>query len=158
MQGATSSKSSHRSRSPLDDLIKCFCGVCESFFKRKHVVQALKANENEILSDSQLRAILTKFVEFRQAGSHIKPPISEILDCYELCQSLMAGEEDLEERRADLDDLCFTEDWEDRLSAAIDDGATTDFYQELMLECARRLGEEPEFHMFKDELRRKLKK
>jgi hypothetical protein len=27
-----------------------------------------------------------------------------------------------------------------------------------MLECTRRLGEEPEYQMFKDELKRKLKK
>jgi hypothetical protein len=142
----------------LEDLIKCFCGVCESLFKREHVEQALKANEYEILNYSDLRAILKKFIEFRQAGSHIKAPIMEIIECYELCESLLNGNDDLEERRADLDDLCFTEDWEDRLSAAIDDGATDDFYRELMLECTRRLGEEPEYQMFKDELKRKLKK
>lgn len=122
------------------------------------MAQALKANEYEILSDLELRSILKKFIEFKQGGSHIKPPIMEIIECYELCESLMNGDEDLEERRADLDDLCFTEDWEDRLSSAIDDGATDDYFRELMIECTRRLGEEPEYQMFKDELKRKLAK
>ncbi|CRK87910.1 CLUMA_CG001697, isoform A [Clunio marinus] len=158
---ASSSKSSggppRRSRSPLEDLIKCFCGACESFFKRKHIIQALKANEYEVLSDNELRKILKKFIEFRQGGSYIKPPIMEIVECYELSESILAMEEDLEERRADIDDLCFTEDWEDRLAAAIDDGTTDDFFNELMIECSRRLGEEPEYTMFKEELRKKLK-
>lgn len=121
-------------------------------------MQALKANEYELLRDQDLRAILKKFVEFRQAGSHFKPPILEIIECYELCDAIMTGEEDLEERRADIDDYCFTEWWEDQLASAIDDGTTDDFFRELKAECTRRLGEEPEYQMFKDELRKKLKK
>lgn len=154
---STSRKSSHRSRSPLEDLIKCFCGVCETFFKRKHVIQALKAKEYEILNDNDLRAILKKFIESRQAGSHIKPPITEIIECFELCESLLTGEAELDDRQSDLEDLCFTEDWEDRLSAAVDDGTTDDFFKDLMLECSRRLGEEPEYQMFRKELQKKLK-
>lgn len=155
---STSRKSSHRSRSPLEDLIKCFCGVCESFFKRKHIIQALKANESEILNDEELRSILKKFIEFKHAGSHIKSPISEIIDCYELCVGLLCGDEDLDDRRADLEDLCFTEAWEDNLSAAIDDGTVDDFFRDLIAECSRRLGEEPEYQMFKTEMQKKLKK
>jgi len=155
---STSKKSSHRSRSPLEDLIKCFCGACESFFKRKHVKQALKANECETLKDTELRDILKKFVEFKQAGSHIKPPISDIIECYELCEGLLCGDENLDDRKDDLEDLCFTEAWEDGLSSAIDEGTTDDFYSELMAECTRRLGEEPEYQMFKEELEKKLKK
>jgi hypothetical protein len=155
----SSSKSPYntRSRSPLD-LIECFCGACKSFFKRKHVVQALKCNQAETLSEKNIREILKKFIEFRQAGSRIKPPILEIIECYELCEAILSGEEDLEERRGDLDDYCFTEEWEDKLSAAIDDGITNDFFNELMFECSRRLGEEPEYQMFKEELKKKLRK
>lgn len=110
------------------------------------------------MKDEELRSILKKFIEFKQAGSHIKPPISEMIECYELCQGLLCGDEDLDDRRADLEDLCFTEDWEDRLSAAVDDGTTDEFFIELMAECTRRLGEEPEYQMFKKELEKKLKK
>lgn len=154
------SKSSHhtRSKSPLEQLIKCFCGTCESFFKRKHVEKALKANEHETLSEKKVLNILKKFIEFRQAGSHIKPPISEIIECFELCKAILRGEEDMEERRDDLNDYCFTEDLEDKLSAAIEDGTTDDFFNELMFECSRRLGEEPEYQMFKNELKKKLRK
>lgn len=121
-------------------------------------MQALKANEFEVLSDTDLRAILNKFVEFRHSGSHIKPPVKGIIECYELCDSILSGDEDLEERRADLEDLCFTEYWEEKLSAAMDDGTTSEFFDELMIECANRLMEQPEYQMFKDELRKKLKK
>lgn len=154
----SSKKPSHRSRSPLDDLIKCFCGACESFFKRKHVKQALKANERELLNDNELRVILKKFIEFKQAGSHIKPPILEIIEGYELCESVLSGEEDLDDKRTDLEDFCFTEAWEDRLLEAIDNETTSDFLTDLMVECSNRLGEEPEYQMFKDELLKKLKK
>lgn len=153
---STSRKSSHRSRSPLEDLIKCFCGVCETFFKRKHVIQALKANESEILNDNDLRAILKKFIASIEYG-HIKPPISGIIECYELCESLLIGEEDFDDRRSDLEDLCFTEYWEERLSEAADDNTIDEFYKELMLECSRRLGEEPEYDKFKKKLQEKLK-
>jgi len=155
---STSKKSSHRSRSPLEALIKCFCGACESFFKRKHVIQALKANESEILREEELRSILKKFIEFKQDGSHFKPPISQVIECYELCLGLWSGDEDLDDRRSDLEDLCFTENWEDRFSASVDEGTTDDFFIELMAECTRRLGEEPEYQMFKKEMERKLKK
>lgn len=141
----------------MEQLIKCFCGACESFFKRKHVEQALKANEHETLSEKKIRVILKKFLEFRQEGSFIKPPISEIVECFELCEAILTGDEDLEERRADLDDYCFTEEWEDRLSSAIDDGTTDDFLNELMFECSRRMGLEPEYQMFKNELKKKLR-
>lgn len=117
----------------------------------------MKANEDELLRENELRGILKKFIEFRQAGSHIKPPISEIIECYELSEAILTGKEDLEERRADLDDLCFTEAWEDRLASAIDDGITDDFFEELKVECTRRLSEEPEYQMFKNELQKKLK-
>lgn len=120
--------------------------------------QALKANENEILSDKELREILKKFLEFRQAGSHIKPPILEIVEGYELCESVLTGEEELDDKQMDLEDFCFTEAWEDRLAEAIEEGTISDFLEELMLECSRRIGEEPEFDMFKDELKKKLKK
>lgn len=80
--------------------------------------------------------------------SHIK--------CYELCESILTGDEDMEEQRDELCDLCFTTDWEDNLSSAIDDGTTTEFLIELQLECCRRLGEEPEYDMFKEELMKKL--
>lgn len=154
---STSRKSSHRSRSPLEDLIKCFCGACESFFKRKHVIQALKANEYEILSDNDLRAILKKFIESRQGGFPTKPKISEILECFELCDSLLTGHADFDEKRYDLEDFCFTEAWEDKLSKAVDENTTDDFFKDLMIECSRRLGEEPEYRLFKTELQRKLK-
>lgn len=157
-QASSSKKSPYntRSKSPLEQLIECFCGACKSVFKRKHVEQALKANQSDTLSEKKIREILKKFLEFRQAGSHIKPPISEIIECYELCEGVLSGELDLEECRSDLDDYCFTEDWEDRLSASIDDGTTDDFLNALMFECSRRLGEEPEYQMFKEELKKKL--
>jgi hypothetical protein len=118
----------------------------------------LKANEHETLSERKIRIILKKFIEYRQGGSHIKPPISDIIECYELCEAILTGEEDMEERRGDLDDLCFTEDWEDKLTAAIEDGTIDDFLNELMFECSRRLGQEPEYPMFKNELKKKLRK
>jgi hypothetical protein len=122
------------------------------------VEQALKANQSETLSEKNIRAILKKFIEFRYTGSHLKPPIQEILDCYELCEAIQSEVEDFEERRDDLEELCFTEEWEDKLSEAIEEGTTVDFLNDLMYECSRRLGEEPEYQMFKEELKKKLRK
>lgn len=119
--------------------------------------QASQANTTEILREEELRAILKKFIEFRQAGSHIKPPISEIIECYELCDLIRTEQEYLHDRMMDLEDLCFTELWENRLSEAVDNETENEFLLELMSECARRLGEEPEYQMFKEELLKKLK-
>jgi hypothetical protein len=116
------------------------------------------ANEYETLQDPDIRDILKKFIVFRQAGSHIKPPTQDLIDCFELCEAVKRGIEDIEERRYDLEDFCFTELWEERLSTAIDEGTVEEFLIELMIECSRRLGEEPEYQMFKEELVKKLKK
>lgn len=132
--------------------------MCQSWFKRKHIQQALLANGCEILEDPDLREILKKFIQFRQAGSHLKPPIQEAIECFELCESILNGTEDMEERRADLDDFCYTEDWEEKLSASIDDGTTDDFFQDLMRESSIRIEDCPEFPMFKKELKLKLGK
>lgn len=160
LQRSSSSKrrAPRRPKSPLEELIKCFCGVCESVFKKKNVEKAVVANEYETLQDPDIRDILKKFIIFRQAGSHIKPPIQDLIDCFELCEAVKSGMEDIEERRYDLEDFCFTELWEERLSSAIDAGTIDEFLIELMIECSRRLGEEPEYQMFKEELVRKLKK
>lgn len=153
---STSRKSSRRPRSPLEDLIKCFCGACKIFFKRKHVIQALKANESEILTDSDLREILKKFIESLHGGSRTKPQIFKIIECFELCESLATGVEDFDERRDDLKELCFTESWEGKLLEAAKENKTEDFYKDLMIECSRLLGETGEYKMFKTELQRKL--
>jgi hypothetical protein len=142
----------------VEQWIECFCGVCKSSFKRKHVELALKANQRETLSEKKVRRILNKFIEFRNTGSRIKPPIQEIVECYELCEAILSGDEAMEERRYDLEEYCFTEDWEEKLSQAIDDGSTDDFLNELMFECTVRLGQEPEYEMFKQEMKKKLRK
>lgn len=157
-QPSTSKKSSHRRhRSPIEDLIKCFCGACEAIFKRKDVKKALKANQQEVLEDPDLRSILKKFLEFKNADSHIPSNAMKIVEGFELAYSVLYDGADFSESQMDLEDFCFTEDWENRLSAAVDDDLTDEFLRELMDECARRLAEEPEYQMFKDELKRKLK-
>lgn len=84
----------------------------------------------------------------------------KIVECYELADSILFGGADILDCLADLEDLCFTEDWENRLSDAIDEDSLAspdDFLNDLMVECSRRLGDQPEYQMFKDELKKKLK-
>lgn len=69
----------------------------------------------------------------------------------------MSGEKELEENRDDLEDLCFTEYWENQLSTAVDEGTTEAFLQDLMRESAIRLENLEEYAIFKDELKKKLK-
>lgn len=122
------------------------------------MIQALKANAHEVLLEEDLRAILKKFVEFRNAGSHIPSPISQIIDCFELCDAIVKENESLEDRRYDLEDMCFTEAWEDRLSSLEDDREEIEaFLKDLMGECGRRMGEDSEYQRFKEELSKKLK-
>lgn len=122
--------------------------------------EALEANEHEILSDENLREILKKFIEYekRRTKSHFELPISQIVDCYELCNAILRGIEDLEVRKDDLEEMCFTEAWEDKLSA-LDGNKDLEekFLKELMDECARRLGEQPEYDLFKKEVSKKLR-
>ena len=126
-------------------------------FKRKSIEYALKSNGEEILRDNESRNILTKFVEYRKCGSNFKSPLQEIVECFELAQEILNGEKDLEVNRADLDDLCYTEYWEDYLTKAIDDGTTDDFFHDLIRESAIRLENNEEYTLFKDELMKKLK-
>jgi hypothetical protein len=149
--------SSVRTTSPVEELIKCFCGICETWFKRKSIEYALKAKGDEILRDNESRSILKKFVQYNKGGSNFKTPVEEIIECYELSQDILTGEKDLEENRADLDDLCYTEYWEDYLTNAIDDGTTDDFFHDLIRESAIRLERTEEYSIFKDELLKKLK-
>lgn len=121
---------------------------------KKERTSAYKANEQEILSNPNLLAILKKFIEFRLGRSHIKPPISKIIECYELCDCLLSGIEGFEDRKSDLQDFCFTEGWENQLKAAKNNTIHT-FCHDLMGECSRRLGEEPEYQMFKEKCGKK---
>lgn len=126
-------------------------------FQRKHIKAALKANEHEILQDEDLKKILKKFIDFRLAGSNIPSPISQIVECYELCDAIAKGSESFEDRRDDLLDMCFTEAWEDRFSAEDDDEESRkEFLRELMEECVRRMRDDSEYKKFKQELIRKL--
>lgn len=137
--------------------MKCFCGVCETWFQRKNIEYALKSNGEEILRDNESRNILRKFALYRRGTSIFKTTLEEILDCFELCLAIMSGEKELEENRDDLEDLCFTEYWENQLSTAVDEGTTEAFLQDLMRESAIRLENLEEYAIFKDELKKKLK-
>ncbi|KAG5670112.1 hypothetical protein PVAND_000395 [Polypedilum vanderplanki] len=143
-------------KSPIEELIKCFCGVCESWFKRKSIIFALKSNGDEILRDAESREILKKFLKYRQTTRNLLDA-QKIVECFELSEDILNGMKDLEEFRADIDDLCYNEDWEDRLIQAIEDGTTDDFFHDLMRESGIRLENDPIFSAFKQELQNKLK-
>lgn len=96
---------------PIQDLIKCFCGVCESFFKRSVIEYALKSNGDEILRNPESREVLRKFLIFRKGRSNFKLQAEDLVDLYALCYDIVEGNKDLEEERADLDDLIFNEFW-----------------------------------------------
>lgn len=113
---STSSSSSHSAEgvsNPIHDLIKCFCGICESLFKRTSIEYALKANGDELLRNPEARNILKKFLLFRKGTSKFKLDAEQIVEIYELADDIVKGYKDLEENRADLDDLLFNENWVD---------------------------------------------
>ncbi|XP_070503528.1 uncharacterized protein [Chironomus tepperi] len=156
-RGSGEPTTSGRSTNPVPELIKCFCGICETWFKRKSIEYALKSNGEAILRDGDSRNILKKFIAYHKAGSNFKTPVEEIIECFELVQDILNGEKDLEENRSDLDDLCYTEYWEDNLTKAIDDGTTDDYFHDLIRESGIRLENSKEYSMFKEELKKKLK-
>ncbi|KAL7022143.1 hypothetical protein ACKWTF_012150 [Chironomus riparius] len=151
-----SSGEAGRSTSPVQDLIKCFCGICDTWFKRQIIEFALKSNGEAILRDDDSRLLLKKFMIYRKNNSNFKTQLEEIVECFELAQDVLNGEKDLEENRADLDDACYTEYWEDYLTRAIDDGTTDDFFHDLIRESSIRLENSAEYSIFKDELKKKL--
>ncbi|KAG5670111.1 hypothetical protein PVAND_000394 [Polypedilum vanderplanki] len=153
---ATTSSSSSQ-RSPIQDLIKCFCGVCESWFKRKSIEYALKANGEEILRDQESREILIKFLKFRQGKSHFQSPAQKIVHCFEVSEDVLNGKRNLTEELDEVNEICYTEAWEERLTQAIENGITNDFFHDLMRESAIRLENDSQFVAFKEELKKKLK-
>jgi hypothetical protein len=129
------------------------------------------------LRDPESREILKKFLLSRQKTKNLSDA-QKIVECFELSEGILNGVKDLEENRADIDDLCYDEDWvmvviylekkkpthfngfnfqEDRLTNAIDDGTTNSFFDDLMRESAIRLENDPQYVAFKEELRNKLK-
>lgn len=113
-------------------------------FKKTTIKMINAANESEVLHNTFLRMNLKKFVKVCHGGSNIKAPIEEIIECFELCDGLLTGPENFFKRRSDLEELCFTEGWEIIMKAP-----NNNTLRELMQECVRRLGEEPEYHFFK---------
>lgn len=105
-----------RSTNPIQELIKCFCGVCESYFKRPAIEYTLKANGEEILRDPEAREILRKFLIFRKGNSRSKSPAFKIFELFELCENILQGTKDLEDHQDDLEELLFTEYWVLRIS------------------------------------------
>lgn len=144
-------------KTTAQELIKCFCGICETWFNRKTIEFALKSNGHEILRDEDARNLLRKFAEYSKGNSPFKTTLEEILDCYELSMDILDGVKDLEENRADLDDLCYTAHWEDELVRAIEDGTTDDFFRAIMRESGTRLEFSDDYPLFKEELKKKLK-
>lgn len=145
------------STSTAQELIKCFCGICETWFNRKSIEYALKSNGYEILNDEASRNILRKFSEYNKGNSPFRTILEDILDCFELAQAILNGEKDLEENRAELDDLCYTSYWEDYLVRAIEDGITDDFFHDIMRDSGTRLENSDEYPLFKEELKKKLR-
>lgn len=135
------------------------CNISE-LWKKNEYKEILKSNESEILSDSNLRKDLKEFVKGRVGDTHFPPPVLEIIRCYELCNAIIYGDEKIKEKQSDLDNLCFNVWWETELKNNISSGNIEDveiFLINLRIECARRLGEEPEYQIFKDAIREKYK-
>lgn len=108
---AQSSSSSSSSSNPISELIKCFCGVCESYFKKTSIEYALQANGEQLLRDPETREILRKFLIFRRGNSRSKSPAFEILELFELCEAILQKQKNLDDVRSELEDLLFSEYW-----------------------------------------------
>jgi len=105
------------------------------------------------LSDDDLRNILKKFLIFRKAGSNIPSRIDKAIECYELCESLLNGSQELDDIRYDIEDLCSA------VGCSEDDIEVEDFPRNLIRGCAATLeNEATEYKMFRKELKKKLRK
>lgn len=144
-------------------MIKCFCGICETWFKRKSIEYAIKANAEEILRDEESKIILKKFLIYRK-GDLLKdefrlPSQAErTIECFELSQDIQNGVKDLKECQEKLEDLCFTVNLKTELTMCINKNSSNkDILGKLIVESAKILDTDQEFLMFKDELKKKLK-
>lgn len=123
---------------------------------KQDIITALTSSEFWFLYDHELRASFKKYVIFRQGTSHFKFAALEMIECYELCKEIMDGKANLENLE-NLEELCFTERWEDQLKTAIKNNTLYEFCLTLQTECGRRIGEQTEYEFFRDELRKQLK-
>lgn len=85
--------------------MKCFCGVCESFFKRSKIEYCLTSTGYQILRDRESREILKKYITFLRGNGRIRFRIEDFLECFELAEDIVNGQKGLEENRAELDDF-----------------------------------------------------
>jgi hypothetical protein len=99
-------RASGSSSSVREELIKCFCGTCGNFFRRKTIEYALTSNGLGILQESDAKDLFKKFLIFRQGRSRFLNQTMVIVNCYELCEDVVNGVKDLEENRADINDMC----------------------------------------------------
>lgn len=154
--GGSRSGGENITSSPIKDiLIKCFCGVCESFFKKSKIEYALKSTGYQILKDQESLEILKKFLIFLKGNSRIRLRAEDFVECYELASDIVHGIKGLEENRADLDDY-LDNFYNDKLVNAIDDGTTDDVLYDIMEECSKNLENTREYALFKEELIKKL--
>lgn len=71
----------------------------------------MKANGDEILRNPESREVLKKFLIFKKGNSNFKLQADDLVELYALSYDIVEGNKDLEEERADLDDLIFNEFW-----------------------------------------------
>lgn len=117
----------------------------------------LKAHEYEILQNKVWRDELEKHYLSNTSASDMKynpPPIAKIINCFEICDAILEGEETLDNRRSDLEDLCFDDNtWKVRLAELGDDQKLNEkFLRNMKWECSRILHKQPEYKTFKAKL------
>lgn len=71
----------------------------------------MKSNGEEILRNPEARDVLKKFLIYRKGKSNFKLQAEDLLQLYALSFDIVEGIKDLEEERAELDDLIFNEYW-----------------------------------------------
>jgi hypothetical protein len=81
------------------------------------------------------------------------------LERYKFCEELESRCDRLDEDDVEqLEEYCFTEQWEERLSVANGDPfQMREFLNLMMRECEMRIENLPEFQLFREKLKDKLK-
>lgn len=99
----------------------------------------------------------------------MKSKAEQDFQCFVFCEQLLNGEinySDDDDIKDALQEYCFTEEWEENLIEALDDVSTfqlplpdslSSFLNNMMRQCELRISAYPEFHLFREKLKEKLR-
>lgn len=132
-------------------VLKCFCGCTE--LSRDEIENIAMMSVTGLLHNDRVRKLFKNFLKIGHRKD--KSNITELLECYDLCNRLLETKAYTQRNLRKLLDLCPFYAWEEKIIDATSDNLT-EILSELKIECVNKIDCHNDIDRFRRELLRKI--